>query len=150
MLNNEINTNTCFIKKNDNKSCLISNGKEEIVINMSLKKYLNYNCEYYGSSFEGRKQSSKLLLGSKYKLPIIIEESREIVFFPTKSSKSDQCTWIALNNIKKYEENNYQVKVTFKTGYTKDFDISIESFENQILRASKLELILKKRKEQNI
>lgn len=150
MLKNEINSNTCFIKKNDNKSCLINNGKDEIIINMSINKYLNYNCEYYGSSLEGRKQSSKLLLGSKYKLPIIIEEAREIIFFPTRSSSSDLCTWISLNNIENYEENNYRVKVTFKSGFTKNFDISIESFENQILRASKLQLILKKRKEQKI
>ena len=143
----EINTKTCFLKGIDNSTCKIVNGIEEKTVKMSLKKFLNYNCEYYGSSFEGRKQSSKRLLGMKYKLPIVIEESREMVFFPTTSSESNNCIWISLNNISSYEEKDFSTVVTFNTGQIEKFDISMESFENQVLRASKLLLILKNRKQ---
>ena len=83
----------------------------------------------------------------KYKLPIVIEESREMVFFPTTSSESNNCIWISLNNISSYEEKDFSTVVTFNTGQIEKFDISMESFENQVLRASKLLLILKNRKQ---
>ena len=35
-----------------------------------------------------------------------IEETNEIIFFPTESSKSANCIWISLNNIKSYEKSN--------------------------------------------
>ena len=87
-----------------------------------------------------------MILGMKYKLPIIIEESRELVFFPTKAYNSENCSWIALNNIMKYEKSENGTTVTFNTGIKKNYEISIESFENQMLRATKLLLNLKNRK----
>ena len=82
----------------------------------------------------------------KYKLPIVIEEKHEIIFFPTKSTNHKDCEWIALNNIYSYEKNGFSTVVTFKNGVKIPFNISIESFENQLLRASKLHLIIKNRK----
>jgi len=144
--NYEINTKTCALKgKTKNQFLLVENNKISTV-NMSLSKFLNYNCTYFGSSYKGRIKSSQLLLGMKYKLPIIVEESREIIFFPTKSIDHVDCEWISLNNIKTFEKNNFSTVVTFKDGLKMTFDISIESFENQFLRASKLQLILKNRK----
>ena len=72
-----------------------------------------------------------------------------MVFFPTTSSESNNCIWISLNNISSYEEKDFSTVVTFTTGQRKIVDISLESFENQVLRASKLLLILKKRKQSN-
>ena len=144
----EINSETYAIKYRDEKTCLVIGGETEKVINKPLKKYLDYNCSYFGSSLEGRIQSSKLVLGMKYKLPIIMEESRELIFFPTTSLRSELCTWISLNNIKKYEQNDLSTVVTFINNKKYTFDISIESFENQFLRASKLLLNLKIRKKE--
>lgn len=145
-MNYEITTKTCVLKGKKKNQFLLIEGKKISTVNMSLSKFLNYNCTYFGSSLEGRVQSSKLLLGMKYKLPIVIEESREIIFFPTKSKDHNDCEWIALNNIKTFEEKNFSTVVTFKDGLRMTFDISIESFENQFLRASKLQLLLKNRK----
>lgn len=132
----------CYKSKNE---CTVLEEKKEIKIKTNIQKFINYNCEYYGSSFEGRKKGSKSILGMKYKLPIIIEESREIIFFPTKAYEKEGCSWISLKNIISYEGNE-TTKVTFSSGIQKEFNISLESFENQILRANKLLLILKSRK----
>ena len=142
----EISTKTYAIKYRDEKSCLLIEGGKEIVNNKPINKYLDYNCNYFGSSLEGRIKSSKTVLGMKYKLPIIIEESRELIFFPTTSPRNEQCTWISLNNIKKYEKKDLYTSITFENNQKYIFDISIESFENQFLRASKLLLNLKNRK----
>ena len=85
-------------------------------------------------------------LGKKYKLPIVISEIKETVMFPTKSYYDDTCCWISLNNIVKYEEVDKKVCIYFKEGKPQIFDISIETLEIGVLRASKLLLILKIRK----
>ena len=141
----EISSKTCAICYKSENECTVIEGKEEKALKINIQKYINYNCEYYGSSFEGRKKGSKFILGMKYKLPIIIEESREIIFFPTKAYEKAGCSWISLKNIVSYEGSK-KTKVTFNNGIQKEFDISLESFENQILRANKLLLILKNRK----
>lgn len=143
----EISSETCYISYKDEKRCTVKSIKAETEINMNIQKYINYNCEYYGSSFEGRKRGSQSILGMKYKLPIIIEESREIIFFPTSAYDKEDCSWISLNNIVSYESKTFNTLVTFKDGSKHLFDISIDSFENQILRANKLLLILKNRKD---
>lgn len=141
----EISSKTCAVCYKSKNECVVLEGKKEKEIKLNIQKYINYNCEYYGSSFEGRKKGSKFILGMKYKLPIIIEESREIIFFPTKAYEQEECSWISLKNIISYEGNK-TTTVTFNTGIIKEFNISLESFENQMLRANKLLLILKSRK----
>lgn len=146
MKNNEITTKTCALKGKNKEEFIIVEGKKTYKKNMNINHFLNYNCTYFGSSYEGRIKSSQLLLGMKYKLPIVIEEKHEIIFFPTKSVKHKDCEWIALNNIYSYEKKGFSTVVTFKSGIKIPFNISIESFENQLLRASKLHLIVKNRK----
>lgn len=142
----EISSKTCALSFKSGKECTIIEGDREIDINMSLQEFMNYNCEYYGSSFEGRIKGSQLALGMKYKLPIIVEESREMIFFPTRAYNNENCSWISLNNIYSYKSQNSSTLVTFTSGKQYKFEISFESFENQVLRASKLLLILKNRK----
>lgn len=143
----EISTNTCAISYKEEEKCTIIEGKEKIDVDMNLQDYLNYNCEYYGSSFEGRHKGSQSILGMKYKLPIIIEESKEIVFFPTKAYNHIECAWISLHNITSYEQSSHSTIVTFNSGIKAKYNISLESFENQLIRANKLLLILKNRKQ---
>jgi competence protein ComK len=104
------------------------------------------SCEYYGSTYKGRLTAAKKMLNSSYKLPIIIEESENIIFFPTKSSLLDDCCWINYNYIKKYEKLENRVKITFKNNDEINVDMSKLSLDNQISRSSMLELISRKRK----
>lgn len=145
--NYEISSKTCALCFKDERTCILIEGDKKIIIEMPLNEYLNYNCNYYGSSFHGRVKGSQTTLGMKYKLPIIIEESKELIFFPTKSYKNKSCSWISLNNILGYEADDFSTLVTFTTGIVYKFDISIESFENQVLRATRLLMKLKNRKQ---
>lgn len=144
--NYEINSETYAIMPENNNTSKIIAGNETIIVNKSVKELLKYNCKYYGSTLNGRTEASKYALGMKYKLPIILEETREMIFFPTTSPEIKECIWISLNNILKYEKNDFQSKITFINGTELVLDISYPSLENQILRATKLLLVLKKRK----
>src|SRR5574344_821374 len=89
------------INKNSSK---IVEENSEYIINESTLKVLEHSCEYFGSSYEGRKDGTKKLLGITHKSPIIIEESRKIIFFPTTSPDNENCIWINLDKINKYYE----------------------------------------------
>ena len=142
----EINSETCALVPNSNLSTAIIEKEKSFIIPIPVSKVIKYNCAYYGSSFEGRLKGSKYALGSKYKLPIIIEESKELIFFPTLSAENENCIWISLNNIINYQNCGNYTEITFKNNKKIKIEISYRSFENQMLRATKLLLILKSRK----
>ena len=142
----KINSNTCALIQENIGTTKIIDDKNEIIINTPLNKILNYNCIYYGSSLKGRLESTKYILGNKYKLPIIIEENKEIIFFPTTSTRNENCIWLSLQNIDRYENHQTYITVHFKNLQKLDINISSNFFENQVLRATRLLLILKSRK----
>lgn len=142
----EINEETMVIMPVDYEKTLVKELNNEYVINKSAYQIMEDSCEYYGSTYKGRLSAAKKMLNSCYKLPIIIEESENIIFFPTKSSLLEDCCWINYNFIKNYEKNGKNIKITFINNTEMDFDISKLSLQNQISRSSMLELISRKRK----
>ena len=142
----EINKSTLAVLPIDECSSRILEEEAEYIVNKSTTDVINDSCKYFGSSYKGRNEGTKSLIGGNYKLPILIEESREIIFFPTSSPKLEECAWISLNNLKNYKKNEKKSSVTFQNGFILNLDISIFSLENQVLRASRLENVLRKRR----
>jgi competence protein ComK len=147
--NYDVNAFTCAIISRGEKNCEIINFDKNIMVENSALDVIEYLCNYFGSSFSGRIEGSRFLLGSFYKLPIIIEEGSESIFFPTTSYKNRKCSWVSLNMIKDYHRENLETRVIFDNGYEIFLPVSFDSFETQVLRASKLLLTLKRRKQKN-
>ena len=142
----EINSSTLAIVPIDDKISKVYEEDDEYIVQKSSNSIIKENCEFYGSSYEGRCIGTKSLTGIKTKYPIIIEESRNIIFFPTSSTRTKQSTWIALNKIKNYNKKEYNSQILFKNEEKIDLDISIYSLENQIIRATMLKSKLYERK----
>ena len=142
----EINEETMAIRPINYYQTLVKEYDREYVVEKNAYEIMENSCEYYGSTYKGRLTAAKKMLNSSYKLPIIIEESENIIFFPTKSSLLDDCCWINYNYIKKYEKLENRVKITFKNNEEINVDMSKLSLDNQISRSSMLELISRKRK----
>ena len=142
----EINKDTCAIVSINDEISKVLENNEEYLVNKSSFEVMEDSCEYYGSSCEGRNKGSKKLLGSNYKVPIIIEETNDIIFFPTEAAKNANCIWISLNNIKSYEKSNGFTKIIFNSGKEITVKMSMSSFETQLLRANRLSSILRKRR----
>lgn len=141
----EITSETCaLISVSENATEVIELGKK-FIIEDRLTDILKRSCEFYGCTLEGRIKGSQMQLGMKYKLPIIIENTKEIIFFPTSSPRLENCSWISLKNIKNYEENRFGSIIEFIDDNKLILPISLESLENQIFRATKLMLISRKR-----
>lgn len=145
MDNYEINIKTCAILRVSDKISKVIEGKSEYLVNMNTYDIMENSCQYYGSSCSGRMKGTKMILGSSYKVPIIIEETNSIIFFPTESPSSTNCSWLSLNNILKYESVEGGTKVYFTSGKDMIVNMTLGSFEMQILRANRLETLIKKR-----
>lgn len=142
----EINKDTYAIMTIDDKVTKIMEKDDEYFINKNSYEVMEDSCAYYGSSCEGRVKGTKMILGSNYKVPIIIEETNEIIFFPTEAATNANCIWLSLNNIRSYEKCNGFTKVIFNSGKELIVKMSISSFEMQILRANRLGSIIRKRR----
>lgn len=142
----EINNSTLAIIPISKKCSKVIEENNNFIINESTTNIIDHSCKFFGSSYNGRCDGTKNLVGFNYKSPIIVEESKEIIFFPTSSPRFDNCYWISLNNIEKYYKKDNISSIYFKNGINIDLDISYKSLENQILRATMLESKLRQRK----
>ena len=141
----EINRKTlAIIPIGENKSKVIEVG-EEFIVNCSPIKIVDNSCKFFGSSYEGRFYGTKTLTGITHKSPIIIEESKKIIFFPTKSPRLNTCIWLSFNNILNYIEKGKESIITFSCGKEIKLDISYSIIDNQVLRSTRLESVLSKR-----
>jgi len=141
----EINDETVAIIPIDSSKTKVIELTKEYVIPQSTFEILEENCEYYGSTYDGRIKAAQKILNFSYKIPLLIEESEKIIFFPTKSSYSEDCCWINHNFVKTREKSGKKTKVMFENGVEEEFNISKLSFENQLLRAGMLDAMIDKR-----
>ncbi|HJV17246.1 MAG TPA: competence protein ComK [Bacillales bacterium] len=104
------------------------------------------SCEYFSSSYEGRKDGTKQLIGITHKVPIAIDPSNFIYFFPTTSPNRSECIWVSHEHVLKYHRiASNQTEVTFQNKQSYIFPISYSSFENQLLRTALLRTKLMQR-----
>jgi competence protein ComK len=142
----EINENTYAIIYIEEDVSKVIEKTNEVLVNLSPNKIVENSCEYFGSTLSGRQKGSYSLINITHKVPVIIEESKEIIFFPTVSPRLKDCSWISIKNITDYYEKDDKVFINFEKNKTIDLDLSYNIISNQILRASRLESVLRKRK----
>lgn len=141
----EINDETiAIIPISSNKSKIIELSKEHVIAKSTFE-IMEENCEYYGSTYDGRIKAAQKMLNFSYKIPLLIEESERIIFFPTKAAFSSDCCWINHSYVKNRKKEGKNTKVVFQNGIEEEFKISKLSFENQLLRAGMLDVLINKR-----
>ena len=144
MINYEINDNTIALIYENNDTLVLEKDNRFILKDIIPNKIIKYSCEYFGSSYDGRVKGTTFLTGLTHKVPIIIEESCEIVFFPTSSSRLNECSWIRNKYIKNYKKSlENMVEVEFINNSKMLINCSYETINNQILRSSRLESLIR-------
>ena len=139
----EINEETLAILPYGETQSKIIEKYKEFIVDKTPYEIITYSCLYFGSSYEGRISATRYLLGISYKSPIVIEESRNLIFFPTNSPKLQDCSWISLKSIVDYKRNNSKSMILFENNVRLPLDISFGSLENRIMRASRLDSMLR-------
>ncbi len=144
-----INADTLLITPVGKNKTKIHDVNGTYIVKKPVFEVVDISCQYYGSSYSGRYIGAKKLLDMDYKLPIIVDEVKEIVIFPTCSPKSEDCCWICVNNVDNYEKSKKHSKVKFVNNSIFEIKVSLNSLENQIMRATMLLMRLKRRKNQS-
>lgn len=143
----EISKGTLAILPNEKNSSVVYEDDNRYIIKETPFKIMEDSCKYFGSTYEGRKDGAKEMLGAEYKVPIVIEDSSNLIVFPTTSPLSDDCVWISLKRVEKIEKiDTNNTKIIFDNNTEIIVDSSYRTIENQLSRASRLDLILRNHK----
>ena len=142
----EISQGTLAIVPNEADNSLVYEDNERYIINEKPYQIMEESCKYFGSTYKGRKDSAKSMLGAEYKVPIIIEDTNNLIVFPTTSPTSEDCVWISLKRVKNIEKvDSFNTRIIFDNDREIIVPSSFRSVENQLSRASRLDVILRKR-----
>lgn len=99
------------------------------------------SCEYFGSSFNGRRHGTRQLIGITHKPPIVVDPYTSIFLFPTASPTSSHCIWISHDYVSSHKRNGSDATiVTFQNNEIHELPISFYSFENQLSRTAMLRI----------
>jgi competence protein ComK len=142
----EINRDTlAVVGVNDTSSKVIESNKNYIIEDSSYQ-VMEDSCNYFGSNIKGRIEGTRKMLGINYKVPIIVEESNDLIFFPLSEIENDKCIWISLNWYDRVVSDNKKTYIYFKNGRKIEINISKYIVENQASRATRLNYVLNDRK----
>jgi len=141
-----INNKTIAILKNNNKT-IIYDVDNIRVINKNIKRILDENCSFYGSSLSGRKKSAKNILNIHYKVPVVVKE--DVILLQVNNIRNKECLFLVLNKIVDYKLENQKLKIICINKQVFLINISKNSFEKMLINSIKLNNILKWQKSEN-
>ena len=142
----EIDLSTLMLIGLDDESTKIITSEDEFTIQENSKKIVDNSCKFFGSSMLERIKTTNRLINISSKTPVVIEESRNIIFFPLKSTR-DKCNiWISFNNLDKYEKKDNETIFYFKGGKIVNLTFSYYIVDNQITRSLMLDYEINKRR----
>ncbi|WP_156288824.1 competence protein ComK [Oceanobacillus salinisoli] len=119
---------------------------EEFLVDQTPQQVINFACKFFGSSLKGRQEGTRNICGFSSKIPISIDPSSGMYFFPTTSPKNSKCSWIAHSHIGKLSKmRNQKTKIIFKNGKTLTLDVSFRTMLNQLQRTAQFRFLLDKR-----
>lgn len=143
----EIDMSTVMLIGLDDIKTKIITMDNEFIMEIDSKKIIDNSCKFFGSSLNDRVNMTKRLINIRSKSPIIIEESRDIIFFPLKSIR-DKCNiWISFNNLEKFIKSGEKTIFYFKGNKQVEIDFSYYIIDNQVTRSLMLDYEVKKRRE---
>lgn len=143
----EINIETLLIIPYSNGKSKVYEYEGEYIIDQTTINVIKHSCIFFGCTFEGRKDAVKNILGIDMKVPILIEDTKNIIFFPVSSCINKNSIWISYSNLLKYSKlNEFSTVLYFRNNKKLKVDVKYNLIDNQVIRCIKLESLLLKRK----
>lgn len=147
MNNYEINVETLLIVPYERRKSKVYEYDDEFIVNMSPLEIIKNSCLYFGCSYDGRRDGVKSIIGVDMKVPILIEDSKHIIFFPTSSCINQSSIWISYQNLLKYSKvDEFSTMLYFRNNKNIKVTTKYNLIDNQVIRCVKLETLLLKRK----
>ncbi len=113
---------------------IIYEKKDIYLCQQTPTKIIQASCQPNGASYGGRKDYANYATGKRYKLPILIQESRNVLAFPTHSTDHMDCSWIFATHVNTFYsyQNNKATIVIFKSDLELILPISAAIFRRQL------------------
>ena len=147
LYNYVINVDTLVLIPFGRSRTVVYEGNKKFIVKKSSYKIIEDSCLFYGSSFEGRKNGTKFLIGVDMKVPIVVEDTRNIIFFPVSSCIRKSSIWVSYQNLIRYlRYNDLMTIVYFKDNIAIKLGCKYCLFDNQFVRCIKLEKMILNRK----
>ncbi len=130
----EIDLSTLVLIGLSDKETKVYTLEDEFIVKENSKKIIDDSCRYFGSSLTDRIKATNRLVNMASKTPIIVEESRNIIFFPLKSTREKCNIWISFNQLDKYLKDGRNTILKFKNGKQIILNFSYYIVDNQVTR----------------
>ena len=75
----EISSNTLLLYSKKNNETIVYESDNKYIIKKKSSKIIDNSCKYFGSSLSGRQEGTKCLIGTSIKVPVIVEDSKNII-----------------------------------------------------------------------
>ena len=131
----EIDLSTLMLIGIDDNTTKVITTEKEFIVHESCKKIVDDSCKYFGSSLSDRIKATNRLVKMASKTPIIVEESRNIIFFPLKSTREKNNIWISFNQLDNYTKDGYNTIFKFKNNKQITIKFSYYIVDNQVTRS---------------
>jgi competence protein ComK len=142
----EIDLSTLMLIGIDNNKTKVVTKDNDLIVEQSAKKIIDTSCKYFGCSLADRIKFTKRYVNMNSKSPIIIEDTRNIIFFPLKSPRENNNIWISFNNLKSYVKEGNKTNLIFKNGKKVPLEFSYYIIDNQVTRSLILDYEIKVRR----
>ncbi|MBB6453992.1 competence protein ComK [Salirhabdus euzebyi] len=93
-------------------NCKILEPNKEIYCTKTIEQLMEEACIDGGATYIGRRQAMEKLLRTKSKLPIPVNPSNGVFFFPNRSPKERNCCWLSFFHIKDFVKHKQDVTHT--------------------------------------
>lgn len=144
----EINLETLLIIPFSNGKSKIYEFDKEYIVNRVTLDIIKDSCLFFGCSYEGRRDAVKNIINVDMKVPILVEESHNIIFFPITSCVNKNSIWISYQNLVKYSKfNEFSTVLYFKNGKQIIVDVKYNLIDNQVIRCLKLKSLIDRRRD---
>lgn len=91
--------------------------KKPVLIPHKTLKIIKKSCLKHAATYEGRKKASMFILGTKTKLPLVIDSVEGTYLFPLASHLKPDCVWVAFSHVAALQEiDKKQTNIFFKDG----------------------------------
>ena len=131
----EIDLSTLMLIGIDDESTRVVTLNDEFIVKQSCKKIIDNSCKFFGSSLSDRIKATNRIVKMSMKTPIIIEDTRNIIFFPLKSTREKNNIWISFNNLANYTKKYDKTVFEFKNGKSISLNYSYYIVDNQVTRS---------------
>lgn len=131
----EIDLSTLMLIGIDENTTKVITTDGEFIVKDSCKNIMNNSCKFFGSSLIDRIKATNRLVNLASKTPIIVEESRNIIFFPLRSTREKNNIWISFNHLDNYVKDGNNTILKFKNDKQIIIKFSYYIIDNQVTRS---------------